>query len=326
MAPRKAASVTSKECFMSIVEVLRILRTAVVSMAALGTSLVATPALAGADHLNTGKSMPVVAVGPQYGTTHVYVASGDIDAFVDSFVATFGGKASPRAVFTVTPTPSRTASQYVQTPVGMLSVFAFQTPIPYPFGSERTGYLVTDMDRAVRAARAAGADVIVDTFDDPIGKDAIIQWPGGLNMQLYWHTKAPSYGPLETVPDNRIYVSAQSADNLIKRFVRFSGGKVVSDNRHADGSEIGRPGEPIRRVRITSGFGNLLVFVTDGKLPYPFGREMTGYQVADLDATLAKAQGVGVKLLSPANRTVEGRTAMVEFPGGYVAEIHELAK
>ena len=44
------------------------------------------------------------------------------------------------------------------------------------------------------------------------------------------------------------------------------------------------------------------------------------------DATLAKAQGVGVKVLSPANRTVEGRMAMVEFPGGDVAEIHERTK
>jgi predicted enzyme related to lactoylglutathione lyase len=304
----------------------QLMRAAVVSIAALAAALAGSPAFAEADHQNAGNSMSVVSVGPQYDTTHVYVASQDIDAFVDSFVATFGGKASQRAVFTVTPTPSKTASQYVQTPVGMLSVFAFQTPIPYPFGNERTGYLVSDMDKAVRAARAAGADVIVDTFDDPIGKDAIIQWPGGLNMQLYWHTKAPSYGPLETVPDNRVYVSAQSADNFIKRFVRFSHGKIVSDNRHADGAEIGRPGESIRRVRITSGFGNMLVFVTDGKLPYPFGREMTGYQVADLDATLAKAQGVGVKVLSPANRTIEGRSVMVEFPGGYVAEIHELTK
>ena len=314
---------------MSTVKMVRVLRAAVVSIVsitALGMALGASPVLAEADHQNVGKSLPVVSVGPQYDTTHVYVATQDIDAFVDSFVATFGGTASPRAVFTVTPTPSKTASQYVRTPVGMLSVFAFQTPIPYPFGSERTGYLVTDMDKAVRAARAAGADVIVDTFDDPIGKDAVIQWPGGLNMQLYWHTKAPSYGPLETVPDNRVYVSAQSADNFIKRFVRFSHGKVVSDNRHADGGEIGRSGETIRRVRITSGFGTMLVFATDGKLPYPFGREVTGYLVADLDATLTKAQGVGVKVLSPANRTVEGRTAMVEFPGGYVAEIHELAK
>ena len=314
---------------MSTVKMVRVLRAAVVSIVsitALGMALGASPVLAEADHQNVGKSLPVVSVGPQYDTTHVYVATQDIDAFVDSFVATFGGTASPRAVFTVTPTPSKTASQYVRTPVGMLSVFAFETPIPYPFGSERTGYLVTDMDKAVRAARAAGADVIVDTFDDPIGKDAVIQWPGGLNMQLYWHTKAPSYGPLETVPDNRVYVSAQSADNFIKRFVRFSHGKVVSDNRHADGGEIGRSGETIRRVRITSGFGTMLVFATDGKLPYPFGREVTGYLVADLDATLTKAQGVGVKVLSPANRTVEGRTAMVEFPGGYVAEIHELAK
>ena len=310
---------------MSTVKMYRLLRVAG-SIAALGLVLAGSPAFAEADHQNAGRSMPVVSVGPQYDTTHVYVASQDIDAFIDSFVATFGGKASQRAVFTVTPTPSETASQYVQTPVGMLSVFAFQTPIPYPFGSERTGYLVTDMDKAVRAARAAGADVIVEPFDDPIGKDAIIQWPGGLTMQLYWHTKAPSYGPLETVPHNRVYVSAQSADNFIKCFVRFAHGKRVSDNHHADGSEIGQPGETIRRVRITSGFGNMLVFVTDGKLPYPFGRETTGYGVADLDATLAKAQGVGVKLLSPATDTVEGRTAMVEFPGGYVAEIHEAAK
>ncbi len=311
---------------MSTVKMYRLLRAAVVSIAALGVTLAGTPAFAEADHQNAGKSAPVVSVGPQYDTTHVYVSNEDIDAFVDSFVATFGGKASQRAVFTVTPTPSKTASQYVQTPVGMLSVFAFQTPVPYPFGSERTGYLVTDIDKAVRAARAAGADVVVDTFDDPIGKDAVIQWPGGLSMQLYWHTKAPSYGPLETVPDNRVYVSPQAADNFIKRFVRFSHGKVVSDDRHADGAEIGRPGDTIRRVRIASGFGNMLVFATDGKLPYPFGRETTGYQVADLDATLTKAQGAGVKVLSPANRTVEGRTATVEFPGGYVAEIHEVKK
>ena len=70
----------------------------------------------------------------------------------------------------------------------------------------------------------------------------------------------------------------------------------------------------------------MAVLVTDGHLPYPYGRESAGYEVADLDATLAKAQGVGVKVLSPANRMVEGRTAMVEFPGGYVAEIHELTK
>jgi hypothetical protein len=88
-----------------------------------------------------------VAVGPQYDTTHVYVSNDDIDAFVNSVIATFGGFASPRAVFTVTPTPSKTASQYVRTPVGMLSVFAFQTPIPYSFGNERTGYLVTTWAR-----------------------------------------------------------------------------------------------------------------------------------------------------------------------------------
>ena len=98
-----------------------------------------------------------VAVGAQYDSTHVYVAHSDFDAFVNSFVATFGGKPSRRSVTSVLPVPSSTEFQYVWSDFGTLSVFAYQTPIPFPFGDERTGYLVTDMDQAIRAARAAGA-------------------------------------------------------------------------------------------------------------------------------------------------------------------------
>src|SRR5262249_4016876 len=112
-----------------------------------------------------------VAVAPQYDTTHVYVAPDDFDRFVASVIATFGGTTSKQGVFTVTPTPSKTMSQLVLTPVGTLSVFGFKTPVPYPFGAERTGYLVTNLDAAVRAAQADGADVVVSPFDDPIGKD-----------------------------------------------------------------------------------------------------------------------------------------------------------
>jgi predicted enzyme related to lactoylglutathione lyase len=290
--------------------------------AALALGAVQAPALAAA----ASAASPVVAVGPQYDTTHVYVASADIDAFVDSILATFGGKASPRAVFTVTPTPSKTASQYVQTPVGMLSIFAFQTPIPYPFGAERTGYLVTDMDAAVKAALAAGADVTMESFDDPIGKDALIQWPGGLAMQLYWHTKAPNYAPLETVPDNRVYLSRHAVGAFLKSFNRFAQGHIVSDDARADAGQIGRPGETVRRIALESGFGKMVIFVSDGKLPYPFGRESTGYAVQDLGQTLEKAQKAGAKVLSPAYATAGGHSAVVEFPGGYIAEIHDASK
>src|SRR6185503_10406291 len=78
-------------------------------------------------------SSPPVAVGPQYDTTHVYVAPEDFDRFVASLLATFGGTTSKQGVFTVTPTPSSTMSQLVLTPVGTLSVFGFKTPVPYPF-------------------------------------------------------------------------------------------------------------------------------------------------------------------------------------------------
>src|SRR5260370_2611332 len=148
-----------------------------------------------------------VAVGPQVDTTNMYVRVADFDRIVGSVLQTFGGKTSQEGVFTVTPTPSSNRIQLVLTPVGTLSVFGFKTPVPYPFGLERTGYLVTDMDEAIRAAKTTGADVLVAAFNDPIGQDAIIQYPGVVNTQLYWHTTAPSYTPLHTVPENRVSVS-----------------------------------------------------------------------------------------------------------------------
>jgi predicted enzyme related to lactoylglutathione lyase len=265
-----------------------------------------------------------VAVGPQYDSTHVYVAAGDLDAFVSSFAATFGGQPSKRSVTSVLPVPSSTEFQFVSTPVGMLSVFAYQTPIPFPFGQERTGYLVTDMNQAIKDARAAGAEVIVEPFKDPIGIDAVIQWPGAVKMQLYWHFAAPQYTPLETIPDNRVYISRDRADNFVNGFVRFAHGKVIGDDKDADAGEIGRPGRTYRRIRIASLFGNMQVMVTDGHLPYPFGHEVTGYEVHDLSATLGKAKTAGVKILSPPYAMKDRTTAILEFPGGYIAEVHSV--
>ncbi len=223
---------------------------------------------------------PNVAVGPQYDTTHVYVAPQDFDRFVASLIATFGG----------------------------------------------TTYLVTDMDVAVRAARATGADVLVAPFNDPIGRDAVIQWPGGVNTQLYWHTTAPSYASLQSVPENRVYVSTDKADEFVRSFLAFSHGRVASDDADAPGLEIGRSGETYRRVRVESQFGKLTVFITNGHLPYPYGREMTGYEVANLADTLTKAKAAGVEVIVPRYKTEERDAAVVQFPGGYIAEIHSVAK
>src|SRR6266446_2391889 len=214
---------------------------------------------------------PNVAVGQQYDTTHVYVTPDNFDHFVASVLATFGGTTTKQVVVTVTPTPSSTLSQLILTPVGSISVFGYKTPVPYPFGVERTGYLVSDMDVAVRAARVTGADVLVTAFDDPIGKDAIIQWTGGVYTQLYWHTTPPSYKPLETIPENRVYVS-------------------------------------------------------DGQLPYPYGREFTGYEVTNLGETLAKAKGAGATILVGPYQADQRQASFVQFPGGYIAEIHSAVK
>jgi hypothetical protein len=268
---------------------------------------------------------PDVAVGSQYSTTHVYVSLADFDRFVASFIATFGGKVSKVGVFTVTPTTSLTMSQLVLTPVGNLSVFGFETPVPYPFGAERTGYLVSAMDAAIQAARDDGADVMVSPFPDPLGRDAIIQWPGGENMQLYWHTMPPSYDPLITVPENRIYLSKDRADAFICDFVAFSHGTVTSGDAVAPGVEIGRPGDTYRRVRIESKFGKAVVLVTDGHLPWPYGRELTGYEVSSVPNTLAKATSAGASVLVAPYTVGHRQAAIVQFLGGYIAEIHAAA-
>lgn len=291
-------------------------------MPRLSLALVALLGLAGSPALAV---TPQFGVGAQYDTTHVYVAPGDVDAFVKSFLATFGGASTKQVTVSVTPTPSSTTSQLMQAPAGTVSLFGFKTPVPYPFGAERTGYLVTDLDKAVAAARAAGADVIVAPFPDPIGRDAVIQWPGGVNMQLYWHTTAPNYPAFATIPENRVYVSADRVAAFTHDFIAFSHGKVVSDDPNAPGIEIGRTDGTFHRLRIESIFGRMTVLVTDGHLRFPYGRDMTGYETADLDATLDKAKGSGAQILVEPYQSGDRRAAMVEFPGGYIAEIHAVA-
>jgi hypothetical protein len=143
-----------------------------------------------------------------------------------------------------------------------------------------------------------------------------------VNMQLYWHTAPPSYAALRTVPENRIYVSPEKVQAFTHSFLAFSHGKVISEDRSAPGVEIGRPAGTYRRLRISSTFGMLTILVTDGHLPYPYGREMTGYEVTDLAETLGKAKKAGATVLSGPYQAAGRNAAMVQFPGGYIAEIH----
>ena len=207
------------------------------------------------------------AVGPQYDTTHVYVAPEDFDRFVTSFTATFGGTTSKQGVFQVTPTDSKTKSQLALTPAGTVSVFGFLTPIPAPFGAERTGYLVTDLDAAVASAMRHGATRLITSFPDPIGRDVVVQWAGGVNMQLYWHTTRPNYPALATVPENRIYLTADAADQFVKQWRGFAHATVTSDDKAAPGVEIGLPGKSYRRIRMTSGYGKMSVIVSVRNVP-----------------------------------------------------------
>ena len=64
------------------------------------------------------------------------------------------------------------------------------------------------------------------------------------------------------------------------------------------------------------------MLVTDGHLPYPYGRETTGYEVDDLSNTLMKAKAAGASVVIEPYSVADRRAAMVHFPGGFIAEIH----
>jgi hypothetical protein len=166
------------------------------------------------------------------------------------------------------------------------------------------------------------ADIVVAPFPDPIGRDAIIAWPGGVYMQLYWHRTPPSFAGLQTVPENRVYVSPDRADDFIRDFGAFAQATVISDDHKAPGIEIGRPGDVYRRVRMDSQFGKVTVLATDGHLPYPYGRETAGYDVGNLSETLMKGKAAGANVVIAPYSVAGRRAAMVQFPGGFIAEIH----
>jgi hypothetical protein len=128
---------------------------------------------------------PNVAVGPQYDTTHVYVAPDDFDHFVASVLATFGGTTTKQVVTTVTPTPSSALSQLILTPVGTISVFGYKTPVPYPFGLERTGYLVTNLGETLAKAKGAGATILVGPYQADQRQASFVQFPGGYIAEIH---------------------------------------------------------------------------------------------------------------------------------------------
>ena len=71
-----------------------------------------------------------------------------------------------------------------------------------------------------------------------------------------------------------------------------------------------------------SQFGKVAVLATDGHLPYPYGREITGHEVDDLSDALVKAKAAGANVVIAPYSVAGRRAAMVQFPGGFIAEIH----
>lgn len=262
------------------------------------------------------------AGGPQYVATHVYLPPGEADRFVSSWVETFGGTARSMGIVNVTPTPSLINSQVIISPVGTLSVFELTGPMPHPFGLERAGWRVADLNTSVNLARDLGAAVVVEPFGDPVGRHAVVQLPGGSHIQFYWVSIPLTFSPLNSIPDSRFYLSPDSVEAFLNVYLPLTEATVVADNAQKDGLAIGRPSNTFREIRIASPLGSTVLIVTDGHLPYPYGHEVVGYAVNDIEDTLTKARAAGATVLAPVVAVNGNCSAVLQFPGGYIAEVH----
>ena len=82
----------------------------------------------------------------------------------------------------------------------------------------------------------------------------------------------------ETVPENRVYVSPDAGRRLRQQLPAF----LATERSYR--TTRGAPGvgnRPCRKTPIVASgsrsvFGKMTVLVTDGHLPYPYGRELTG--------------------------------------------------
>ena len=267
---------------------------------------------------------PEVAVGPQYSSTHVYVAPADFDRFVASFIATFGGTTTKTGVFTVTPTPSLAMSQLVLTPVGMFgsgSTDRFPTPsapselvISSPTWTPPFKRPAT-MERTSSSPRSRTRSAAMRSFN---GRG----WSE--HAALLAHDVAKLCPARHGSGEPDLCVEGPRR-RLHPRLPDLLAGRRDQRRRCLAGVEIGRPSEVYRRVRIASPVGKLAALVTDGHLPWPYGREVTGYEVSSVPETLDKAVAAGAEVLVAPYAADRRVAAMVRFPGGYIAEIHAIA-
>lgn len=119
-------------------------------------------------------------------------------------------------------------------------------------------------------------------------------------------------------------MSTYKVKAFIRSFLEFSHGESISDDAHAPGIELGSPANNYHRIRLQSKFGKITVLAIDGHLLYPYGREMTVYEVYRISDTLSKAKAAGVTVLIGTYRSDRRDAAILQCPGGYIAEIHSL--
>ena len=263
-----------------------------------------------------------LAVGAQYDTAHVYVAPADLDRFSDSLIATFGGTKSQKAELTITPTPSKTNWQAVLHSGWHVLCVRFHDADPISV-RPRTNRLPRDRHGC----------------SDPIGESQRSRRCRGTVQRSHWARCHRS------VAGRHIYAALLAYDRAElrearqgprKQGVRVTGSRRCVCPRFrgvlAREDRLRRPERTRRRGGPTKGYlpprADQLHIREDRRAryrwtaPYPYGREISGYEVANLADTVSKAKATGATVLVDPYTADRRQAAIISFPGGYIAEIY----
>ena len=233
---------------------------------ALAAALAGAVAFAAVAQLSSAPT-PEVAVGPQYDSTHVYVAPADFDRFVASFVATFGGTASKRACHgyaDAEPDHVAACSDAGREPLGVR--LRDTCSLSLRRRADRLSRRGHGHRRPGGPRRWGGRHRRpVPRSDRPRRGDPVAGRREHAALLAHDAASCAAAGCRSRKPRSTCRTTAPTPSSATS--CAFSQGGRDSDDPRAPGVEIGRPGETYRRVRLASHFGEMAVLVTDGHLP-----------------------------------------------------------
>ncbi|ELW9447605.1 hypothetical protein KDW19_17535 [Burkholderia cenocepacia] len=283
--------------------------------------------------------------GAKYQFVHVAANSDDdVSRVATSLVQTFGGITGPRGTFPSPPQYTETV-QMAYTPVGAVSTHHYPDDSALPDVIPVNGFAVKSdggealYDLSIATFQAAGAQLLYrwEVKTAPSSPhQAILKWPGNVVTVAFGGPGTPTsfnagFTRLgdESVPVTRLYRNADDALAFATALQRAVDARYTVTVRPLMGLGIDNPGV-YKDISIESTIGNYEVIALPGKkllATHPdVARVQSSYFVRSLPDVLRNAVAAQASITRRYySRQYHADAAIVAFPGGYHAEVVQIA-